>query len=243
MNVELYAEIASWATSAFFLVSAVIIVLAKMKLGKSALGSIFSYLFIGTSVFFFVTFFLRLGPAHFGVMDSSLDIWWHLMFYLAMLSYFFGFKALAALGTGEVSDPAKAATKEKVWGAFVALALIVIFMIPGSVDGYVQLYTSSPLASFGLHHFIAFALAGTVGAYLLSAKKNLGQIGRAIANPMIIAIWALALQHFWELLGESWKVIQIEAEMGEIVERFILIIAAVFITYAALRLKALAKSS
>ncbi len=163
------------------------------------------------------------------------------MFYLAMISYYFGFKALAGLGTSEVGDPAKAAAKENLWGAFVVISLLIIFMIPGSVDNYVQMYTSSPLASLGLHHFIAFALAGTVGAYLLSAKKNLGQIGRAIANPMIIAIWALALQHFWELLGESWKVIQIDPEMGEIVERFILIIAAVLITYAALRLKALAK--
>jgi hypothetical protein len=160
-----------------------------------------------------------------------------------MISYYFGFKALAKLGTEETGDPAKAIGAEKTWGLFVLLAVIVIFMAPHGADSYIQMYTSSALASFGLHHFIAFALAGTVGAYLLSAKKNLGQIGRAIANPMIIAIWALALQHFWELLVESWKVISVEGDMGEIVERFILIIAAICITYAALRLKALAKTS
>lgn len=71
MDIELFAEIASWATSAFFLVSAIIIIFAKKKLGRSALGSIFSYLFIGTGVFFFVTCFLRLGPDYFGIMDSS----------------------------------------------------------------------------------------------------------------------------------------------------------------------------
>lgn len=243
MDITQLAEIASYATSVFFFVSAGIILSAKQKLGQSALGTVFSYLFIGTGVFFVVTFFLRLGPDFFGVADSSLDIWWHLMFYMAMISYYFGFKALAGLGMGEVTDPMESQKKARNWGIFVLLALVVIFIIPKYADDVTSMYTASPLASFGLHHFIAFVLAGTVGWYLLSAKRNLGQIGHAIATPMIFAIWALALQHLWELFNESWKVIHVVGNMGEIVERFILIVASVFITYAALRLKKFATGS
>ena len=42
MDIVLLAEIASWATSVCFFVSAIIILLAKNKLGQSALGSVFS---------------------------------------------------------------------------------------------------------------------------------------------------------------------------------------------------------
>lgn len=243
MSIQLIAEIASWVSSACFLVSAVIILLAKNKLGKSALGTTFSYLFIGTGVFFAVTCFLRLGPDFFGVSDSSLDIWWHLMFYMAMTSYLLGFRSLARLGTQEMDvDPAKSLAAARNWGIFVLLALVVIFLAPKAADGIIMTYTSSPLASFGLHHFIAFAFAIAVGMYLMSVKKNLGQVGRAIASPMIVATWFLGLQHLWELLNESWKVVHVEADFGESVERLILIVAAVCITYAALRLKALAKA-
>ena len=92
-----------------------------------------------------------------------------------------------------------------------------------------------------MHHFLAFILSGVVGSYLFNAKKNLGLIGKAIANPMIIAIWALSIQHLWELLTESWKVFEITGDNIEGVEKIFLIIASVSIAYAAWRLKSFAK--
>ena len=77
---------------------------------------------------------------------------------------------------------------------------------------------------------------------MLNTKKYLGQIGRAIANPMVIAIWALSFQHFWELLTESWKVISVSSDNIEGVEKIFLIIASISIAYAAWRLKSFAKA-
>jgi hypothetical protein len=56
---------------------------------------------------------------------------------------------------------------------------------------------------------------------------------------MVIAIWALALQHLWELLTESWKVIDVPSATVEGVEKIFLTITALCIIYVVLRLKPL----
>jgi hypothetical protein len=183
-----------------------------------------------------------LGAEFFGIADESMDIWWHIMFYMAMISFYIGFKALAHLGSSQSGTSEVNTNTGKVWGITSIILLVVIFIIPKYLDPTVISYTSSRLAELGLHHFLAFVMAGVVGAYVFSAKIFLGQIGRAIASPMIIAIWALALQHFWELLVESWKVIEVTGEVGEGVEKIFLTIASVCIIYAALRLKSFAKA-
>ena len=221
-----------------FLIATILMGRAVAAFGKSALASIFSYLFIGTGIFFVIAIFQKLGGDFFGISSESMDFWWHIMFYLALLYYYVGLSYLVGLGDADTtSGKGVQIGMEKVWGAVAIAILITIFIIPRMVDSYVGLYMNSVLADLGLHHFIAFAIAGTVGYYLVNAKRRLGQIGRAIANPMIIAIFALGLQHFWELLNESWKVVNVTSSVGEGIEKVFLIIAALCIGYAALRLR------
>lgn len=225
-----------------FLIATIISGLAIKKFGKSAIGSALSYLFVGTATFFVITVFQKLGAEFFGITDASLDIWWHLMFYLALISYYLGLKALVGLGSSDASaDQSAGMSAGKVWTIFSVVVLAIMFLIPRAADSIVSAYLASNLSVLGLHHFIAFILSGVVGSYLYTAKKNLGQIGRAIANPMIIAIWSLGFQHVWELLYESWKVVDVTSVTGEGVEKIFLIIAAVCVTYAAWRLKAFAQ--
>jgi hypothetical protein len=223
-----------------FLVATFVTLVAVRKFGQSALGSIFSYLLIGTGIFFLITVFQTLGGAFFGISDQSMDVWWHIMFYMAFIFYFFGLKQLVGLGSAEQGSGVKIGM-EKTWGLFAVFALGVIFVIPKWAEPLISQYDVSVLYSMGVHHFIAFALAAIVGYYLLMAKKNLGQIGRSIADPMIVSIFALALQHFWELLNESWKVVVVTDNVGEGVEKIFLIIAAGGLTYAAYRLNSFAK--
>lgn len=231
-----------WISFLGYLVASTVMLLAVRKFGKSAFGSVFSYLFIGTGVFFAITVFQKLGGDFFGISDESMDVWWHIMFYLAFIFYYFGLKFLVGLGNAETdtSQGVKIGT-EKKWGLLAVIALAVIFIIPKSADSLVNSYLLSPLAKLGLHHFLAFILSGVVGSYLLNAKKNLGQVGRAIANPMVVAIWALALQHIWELLYESWKVVDVASATGEGIEKIFLIISAGGLAYVAWRLKSFAK--
>ncbi len=231
-----------YISSLGFLVATYVTFNAYRKSSQSGLKTVLSYLFIGTGIFFVITIFQKLvAMGIYTIGEDSPDIWWHIMFYMAMISYYVGFKSLAKLGSSENTEAAMATNSSKTWGIVCAVLLAVIFIIPNWADGAINVYTSSKLAELGLHHFIAFVMAGVVGAYLFSAKLFLGQIGKAIASPMILAIWALALQHFWELLVESWKVIIVTPAVGEGVEKIFLTIAAVCVILAASRLKAFAK--
>lgn len=235
MSIDTLITLGYYVSSIGFLAASYVTFDAMRKAGPSGLKNVLTYLFIGTGTFFVITIFQKLGADFFGIADESTDIWWHIMFYLAMVSYYFGFKALTGLANADNASQAGAAAK--TWGIITGVALVVIFVIPSMVDSVVQAYTASRLAELGAHHFLAFALAGVVGAYVFSAKLFLGQIGRAIAAPMIIAVWALSIQHFWELLTESWKVIDVPGETIEGVEKIFLTIAAVCIIAAAFRLK------
>ena len=228
-----------YISSAGFLVASMIMGLAVSKFGKSTLGAVLSFLFTGTAIFFAITVFQKLGGEFFGISDESMDIWWHIMFYLALISYYFGLKALVNLGND--NEKGMPPVSGRAWGIFSAIILVVIFLIPQSADSIVMAYNASILSDLGLHHFLAFLIAGIVGWYLFTAKKNLGQIGRAIAGPMIIGIWSLGLQHFWELLTESWKWIPVTSTVGEGVEKIFLTVTAVCVSYAAWRLKSSAQ--
>lgn len=242
MNTETLISLGYWISTIGFLVASLVTLNAVRKSSQSGLRTVLVYLFIGTGTFFIITIFQKLGAGFFGIADESMDIWWHIMFYLAMFSFYLGFKALSSLGSSDSAAAPVNTNSGKAWGIFSLVVLVAVFLLPKMLDPWVIAYNSSKLGELGLHHFIAFVMAGVVGAYLFSAKIFLGQIGKAIANPMLIAIWALSLQHFWELLNESWKVINVTPEVGEGVEKIFLIIAAACITSAALRLKAFAKA-
>lgn len=239
---ETLINLSYWLPSLGFLMASIITILAIRGFGRSVLGSIFSYLFIGTGTLFFVTIFQKLGADFFGIGDESVGVWWHIIFYMALVFYYVGLRFLVSLGNAEIdADKGVKIGAEKQWMLIATAMLAVIFIIPETMDSLINFYLASPLAGLGLHHFLAVILSGVVGSYLLSAKKNLGQIGRAVANPMIVAIWALGLQHFWELLTESWKVIIVSEDSIEGIEKIFLMIASISIAYAAWRLKSFAK--
>jgi hypothetical protein len=242
MNIETLITIGYYVSSIGFLVAAIVTWNAARSASQSGLKTVLNYLFIGTGIFFVITVFQKLGGGFWGISDESMDVWWHVMFYMAMISFYFGFKALARLGSADATASVSGDTG-KTWGIISLVLLVIIFIIPGWAEPTLLAYDSSRLAELGAHHFLAFALAGVVGAYLFSAKLFLGQIGRAIASPMIIAIWALSVQHLWELLTESWAVFEITSDKIEGVEKIFLVICAVCITFAALRLKSLARAA
>jgi hypothetical protein len=167
-----------------------------------------------------------------------MDIWWHTMFYLAFIFYFAGLKLLVKLGSAEAQlDGQTKSGAEMLWSIVTFFILLGVFTLPRFVDGAILMYADSPLAALGLHHFLAFAISGLVATYLVFAKRQFGTIGTAIAVPMTIAVAAFSVQHFWELLTESWKVIDVAPSTIEGVEKIFLVVASVCILIAAWRLK------
>lgn len=244
---ETLINLGYYVSSIGFLVATVLTFKAVYKTTQSGLKTVLMYLFIGTGIFFAITVFQKLAEAGFyNIPDESVDVWWHIMFYMAMFSYYFGFKALAGLANAESGTTTAVDTNTtagKTWGIISLVLLAIVFIIPNFVEPLVDSYLSSRLAELGAHHFLAFAMAGVVGAYLFSAKIFLGQLGRAIAVPMLIAVWALCLQHFWELLTESWKVFEVTSDKIEGVEKIFLTISAGCVIYAVLRLKKFAPAA
>lgn len=242
MSIDTLISIGYYVSSIGFLVAAIKTYKAYSKAGASGMKTVLKYIFIGTGTFFIITIFQKLGSDFFGIADESMDVWWHIMFYMAMISFYLAFKTLAGLGSSDANASVAHPNAGKVWGVISIVLLVVIFVIPSWAEPTVQAYLASRLAELGAHHFLAFALAGVVGAYVFSAKIFLGQIGRAISGPMIIAIWALALQHMWELLTESWAVIELTSDKIEGVEKIFLTISAISIIYSVSRLKAFSQS-
>lgn len=243
MNIETLISLGYYVSTIGFLIATVVTFNAARTCGQSGLKTVLNYLFIGTGTFFVITVFQKMSEANvFGISAESTDIWWHLMFYMAMISLYIGFRALARLGSTD-QTAVVSADSSTMWGTITLIVLVTAFVFASSSESVMQAYNSSRLGELGAHHFVAFVLAGIVGAYLFSASLFLGQIGRAVASPMIIAIWAFAGQHLWELLYESLKVINVTSETGEGVEKIFLTIAAICITVAALRLKSLSKAT
>ena len=225
-----------------FLVATIMMGLAVRQFGRSTFGEIFTYFVVGTGTFFVITVFQQLGPDFFRISEESMDVWWHLMFYIAMISYYKGVKSLVDLGSDDPTSSglefslATDSNAAEAWGGSVVLMLIAIFIVPHASEPFSLWYLASPLGTFGLHHFIAFILAGMVGWYLFKVKKTLGPISAAVALPLITTIWALSLQHLWELQFESWKTVIVPSSVGEGGEKIFLTIAGIGVAYAGWRL-------
>jgi len=229
---------------AAFILATVLLFVVVSKLGKSAMQTIVMYLAIATGVFVAISAFLTLGADFFRIQDSSVDIWWHILFYMSFAFYFVALRMLVGLGTSEtVPDQDKDMNQARLWGFIALCGVVLVFLLPSWTENMVAMYTNSPLDSFGVHHFIAFIFAGGVAWYLWSARERLGQVGRLIANPIIIAVVALALQHLWELLNESWRVIVVSETVGEGVEKIFLLIAGASLIYGGWKLLQFAKAS
>lgn len=241
-TVELLIKLAEYLSILSFVAGTLLLMTSVRKFGKSALGSIFTHLMLGTAVFIFISFFIQLGSDFFGVVEELFEIMWHLMFYVGALLYFVALRSLVNLGSADVSAGQMASPAgSKKWAIVAVIIIASIFFAPKFVGSLVSGYAHSSLSGWGVHHFLSFAIAGFVASYLISAKKKLGQIGQAIANPMIVVVGALSLQHFWELLTESWGVLTVQGVIIEGVEQVFLVVAGVAITTAAIRLRTFVK--
>jgi hypothetical protein len=237
-------SLAGYVAMVLFLVAAVLLFFTADLFKKTAMHAVLLYFAIGTAMIVAQSTFIALGAQFFGIEDTSLDVWWHFLFFWAFGYHFYGLILLSRLGISETeSNPEKRANTARLWG-FIGLCFAVFeFIIPKYAENVMFIYTKSPLDSFGLHHFIAFAFAGIVFWYLFFAQKNLGQLGRLIANPVIFAVTALCLQHLWELLNESWHVINVAGATGEGVEKIFLITAACALIWGAWKLIAFSRAT
>ena len=206
------------------------------KFGDSMMGKLFTYFSIGTILLVTMRIFIHLVELNFvSISFGALHFYWHIIFYLALVSFYFGLKGLVDLADGKDGEIPNMINKWKIFSIISIFLIFVLSITTGSI--YDSFYNSSIFESFGLHHFIAFALSVILSYYLIQSRKKIGMIGSGIATPFILSLSLFGLQHFWELLTESWKFIIVEEEIIEHVEQYIVIIAVFLLVYTFIQLK------
>ncbi len=160
-------------------------------------------------------------------------IWWHLLFYFSLLSFIWG-----GLRLKEISVKMEGVRLRDglVWGSMVFLG-VIIFVVAQPLEIVLgPALKGTIIETWGLYHFVAFALAAVAATYLFYIKTNWGKILNVSVTPILIFLLLMSLQHLWELLTESWKILSLESYIIERVELVIVLCALVFLNIAVVRI-------
>ncbi len=173
------------------------------------------------------------------IQDITLQVWWHLLFYLAMVSFLFALTKIISTAKGQ---KLVGFTKNDsiILGLFGLLAAILLLGAEAANQWVASLFDGSFMDKGGVVHFIAFGLAGFAAAKLFWIRINQkysGKIIAAIIIPFLLFLALMSLNHFWELLTESWKVILVPEATIETVEQFFWLPAFICMTYGFIRLR------
>lgn len=228
-------EIAEWSVFPLIVISIILTALVIRRIGKGVLNVIFfSYLF---GIFFFgltYLFILLTGAGFYQISEASYHFWWHLIFYLSMLSFIWGGYRLK-----EIASTQKAkgwGPKDMIFFSLIISASLFVFILPTIYEQQLQLILEgSTFNNLGIHHFIAFLLALAAMAVMVYIKNAWGKLLSVSSTPMIIFLSFMTMLHLWELLAETYKVVHVSELMGEAIEQFIVIPGLFFFIYAIMR--------
>lgn len=217
-------------------VALLVIIIVIKKFGGGMMSQLFRYFSTATALLIVMRLFIHLVELEvISVASGALHFWWHVIFYLAMLSFFFGLKGMVDLADGREDKMAKMVSKWQLTSIVAVLAIVFLSITTG--NSWASFYDNSLLEGAGLHHFIAFAISVLVVYYLIQSKKKIGMIGAGIAMPLTIGLSFWGFQHFWELLTESWKILTFTDEVIEHVEQYLVVIAVISLIYSFVQLK------
>ena len=222
-------------------VAIAIIALVVKQFGASVISVIFGYFLIGTVMLTCARLFILFSSlGYLTIDDVTVNLGWHLLFYLAMITFFIAGKGLTQLSSN--TGVHQSFSKVVGWGVFCGVATLVIFGAAQQIDApFVAAFKDSVWDSVGVLHFIAFILGGMAAFYLFKRAK-VGEITRLLAIPYLVSFVLFALNHVWELFVASWKIIDVTGATGERVEQIFVLPAFSPIAYAYIRLWTLFRS-
>ena len=212
-----------------------ILILIIKQFGASAISHVFGYFIIGTVLVASARLFILLTS--FGVLNLSsetLNLGWHLLFFLSMVTFFIAGKNFAKLGTDTVTTSGSANVIG--WGLACTVFTVLLFILAPSFDEpFTTMFAGSIADKSGLMHLVAFLL-GSIAAFYLFYRSKMGKITSLLATPYLIAFGLFGLNHAWELMFESWHIVDVSDATGERIEQFFVLPAFMLMTYAYIRL-------
>lgn len=200
-----------------------------------------------TFYYFAVSFFLvglhRMFPqvadgGFYMLQNVTEHLWVHLIFYFGILAFILGARRLNSISNPSSSSSFGSADVFTL--GFLTLVPLTVFVIAQPLEPIMAtMFVGSIVDTFGLHHFLAFIFAVVAAWYVWSMKKNFG----ARVYPFLALLFLMGVQHFWETLTESWRVIMISQDTAELIEKFILIPSLVLLTVGLYRIYLFLKPS
>jgi len=156
--------------------------------------------------------------------DIVFHIYWHMIFYFFLLTF-----VVVGIGQNELEAYTKVQTKPFLMtGAVIHVVMLgitaAIFIFgQGANQVLVQAYGGSTIDAFGVHHFVALILAVlAVGVFFAS---SIGENRQARARAYFLAMMVFfSLQQGWELVTESWRLVRLDSEVIELVEKLVTVL-------------------
>lgn len=174
--------------------------------------------------------------------EVTLHVWWHIIFYLSMLSFIWGGIRLREIGKSQT--PVGFSRKDKILFSVFLLITAGIFVIAMPLETTLMPFlVNSPIDKLGLHHFLAVILGLITAFYLFTLKSTWGKLLTVGIMPIIAFLALIGLQHLWEFLTESLKVIVLPETSIELIEQLIVIPGLLFFNFALIRILKVIKAN
>lgn len=205
-------------------------------IAKGVMNVIFWSFTLGIFLFGASRLFLLLEDSGvYQLHEVTLHVWWHIIFYLGVVSFIWGGMRLMEIAKSQT--PVGFSQKDKIIFAVFLLITAGIFVIAMPLENTLMpLLVDSPIDKLGLHHFVAVILGLVAAFYLFTLKSIWGKLLTVGIMPIIAFLALIGLQHLWEFLAESLKVIVLPDATIEFVEQLIVIPALLFFNFALLRI-------
>ena len=209
--------------------------------GASRQGVGVGYIACGIALLTFTRIFYILADrGTISISDDTLEMWWHLIFFLAMFACGIGGKIL--VGDSEEHNPLDSLLSLKLWSILAAVLTAAVFLSAEWLDKpFVAVFQDSIWDIFGAQHFVAFVVAALallhigVSVSADSSNESANLIDR-LKLPLMITYGLFSVDHFWELLTESWEIFEFSEEIIERTEQIIVLPAFVVLAYVGWKL-------
>ncbi len=217
------AQIMQLLIYAAILVALALNIYIVRKIGKGVMNIVF--ISFGMSLFLIGLSNLFVALYEPSLEDITLHVFWHSIAYLGFISLIWGgYRIKSIIGS---PNPEGFGFKDMaVFSTMTIIALMIFLAAPVLNEGLFQMLSGSLFETLGVHHLIAFLL-GITGALYLFYIKGGPQAGKSITFIGIFLL-LLGVQHLWEILTETFKVIQLESSTIELIEQFIVLPAILF---------------
>jgi len=206
------------------------------RFGQGALGAPFLYFTAGTFMIGLARLFLFLASAEvYTLEETTLHVWWHVMFYLGMTSFALGGMRMQKIAA---QSPVAGFSAKDTYtlAAFLAVSFLIFFIATPLEPILAPVLVGSFVETFGLHHFLAVIFAVFAGFYIHKIKSHWGKLLTVSVYPFLAFIVLMGLQHAWEVVTESWHLIELSLSTIEQVEQFIVLPALVLLGFGFLRI-------